>query len=75
MDASGWNWVVNTDDMTCKNVENNVTVKMEKDGDHLRGTIHDMPMEMFAEISRYKDGEKIIEGIVKSAERKYLENH
>ena len=74
MDVNKWNWVVNTNDMTCRNEENNVIIKMEKDGDFLRGTLHDMPMKLFAEISRYENGEKIIEKIVKMAEEKYLEN-
>ena len=74
MDVNEWNWVVDTNDMTCRNEENNVIIKMEKDGDFLRGTLHDMPMELFAEISRYQNGEKIIEEIVKMAEEKYLEN-
>ena len=74
MDVNGWNWVVDTNDMTCRNVENDVIIKMEKVGDFLRGRLHDMPMKLFAEISRYEDGEKIIEKIVKTAEEKYLEN-
>ena len=74
MDVSEWNWVVNTNDMTCRNVENNVIIKMEKDGDFLRGTLHDMPMKLFTEIAKYEDGEKIIEKIVRMAEKKYLEN-
>ena len=71
MDINGWNWVVNTDTMTCKNVENQVIVKMERDGETLRGMIHDMPMKLFAEISKYDDGEKIIENIVRMAEAEY----
>jgi hypothetical protein len=74
MDVSRWNWVINTNDMTCRNVENNVIIKMEKDGDFLRGTLYDMPMKLFAEISGYADGEKIIQKIVRMAEEKYLEN-
>ena len=74
MDVSGWDWVVNTKDMTCRNAEHDVIIKMEKDGDSLRGKLHDMPMELFAEISRYEDGEEIMEEIVKTAEAKYLEN-
>ena len=72
MDVSGWNWVVDTNDMTCRNEENDVIIKMEKVGDFVRGRLHDMPMELFAEISRYKNGEKIIEKIVKKAVEKYL---
>jgi hypothetical protein len=74
MDVNEWNWVVNANDMTCSSVENDVIIKMEKVGDFFRGRIQDMPMELFAEISRYEDGEKIIEKIVKMAEEKYLEN-
>jgi hypothetical protein len=74
MDVSGWNWVVDTNDMTCRNEENNVIIKMEEIGDFVRGKLHDMPMNLFAEISRYEDGEKIIEKIVRTAEEKYLEN-
>ena len=74
MDVSEWDWVVNTNDMTCRNEENEVIIKMEKVGDFVRGRLHNMPMKLFAEISRYEDGEKIIERIVKIAEEKYLEN-
>ena len=72
IDVSEWNWVVNKDDMTCKNVENQVVIKMEKDSGNLRGMLHDMPMKLFAAISKNEDGEKIIEKIVKMAEAEYL---
>ena len=74
MDISDWNWVVNTNDKTCRNLENAVIIRMENDGNNLRGTLQDMPMQLFTEISKYGDGEKIIERIVKTAEKKYLEN-
>ena len=74
MNVNESSWVVNKTDMTCRSVENNVIIKMEKKGGVLRGIIHDMPMELFAEIAGYADGEKIIEKIVKTAEEKYLEN-
>ena len=74
MDVNDWNWVVNPSDMTCRNVENSVIIKMEKDGDRLRGTLHDMPMTLFAEIARIKNGEQIIERMVRLAEEKYLES-
>ena len=74
MNVNEWNWVVDTNDMTCRNEENDVIIKMEKIGDFVRGRLHDMPMNLFAEISQFEDGEKIIEKIVKTAEEKYLEN-
>jgi len=72
MNILGWNWVVDTDEMTCKNVENAVTIKMEKNGDDFKGMISNMPMGLFSEIAKYRDGEKIIEEIVKTAEEEYL---
>ena len=72
IDVENWNWIVNKDDMTCKNMENVVTIKMERVGDNLKGMLHDMPMELFAEISGYSNGEKVIEKIVKMAEEKYI---
>jgi hypothetical protein len=73
INAEDWNWVVNTDEMTCRNVENGVTIKMVKTGEGLKPVLDDMPMELFAEISKQNDGEKIIEGIVRTAGEKYLE--
>ena len=72
INVAGWNWIVNTDDMTCKNAENEVIIKMEQVDGSLKAKLHDMPMELFAEISGYSNGEKIIEKIVRMAEEKYL---
>jgi len=72
MDIPGWDWVVDTNEMTCRNVENAVTIKMEKKGDNFRGMISDMPIGLFSEIAKYGDGEKIMEEIVKTAEEEYL---
>jgi hypothetical protein len=72
IDYTNWNWVVNTNDMTCRNVENKVIVIIEGEGANLKAKLHDMPMELFAEIAGYNDGEKIIEGIVTMAKDKYL---
>jgi len=74
INISGWNWIIDTNDKTCTNAENNVIVRMEKDGDFLWGALHNMSMNLLAEISRYEDGEEIIKTIVKMAEEKYLEN-
>jgi len=72
MNVMGWNWVVDTDEMTCKNVENAVTIKMKRNGDDFKGMISNMPIGLFSKIARYRDGEKIIEEIVKTAEEEYL---
>jgi len=67
-----WTWVVDTKEMTCKNFENEVVVKMQKEDETLMGKLHDMPVALFAEISGYENGEKIIEKIVKDAQREYF---
>ena len=72
IDVGQWNWIVDINEMTCKNAENEVTIKMKLEGGRLRGTISDMPVGLFSEIARYGDGEKIIEQIVKTAEEEYL---
>ena len=72
IDVSGWSWVVDTDEMTCRNAENEVTIKIEKEGKILRGIIQDMPIALFSKIAGYRDGERIIEKIVKTAEAEYL---
>ena len=71
-DLGEWTWEVNTKDMTCRNVENAVTIKMQGEGKNLKAVLHDMPIELFAEISGYVDGEKIIENMVMMARKEFL---
>ena len=72
IDFAGWTWVVDTKEMTCKNYENEVVVKIQKEAKNLRGELLDMPVALFAEIARHENGEKIIEGIVKTAQEEYF---
>ena len=71
IDIGGWNWIVDTDEMTCRNLENDVTISMKKEGETLRGIIQDMPVDLFSKIAEYGDGERIIEEIVKTAEEEF----
>jgi len=66
-----WTWIVDKNNMTCKNAENNVTVKMNDDNGQIRGKIEDMPMDLFGKIAEFENGEKIIMQIVKAAEEEY----
>ena len=72
IDVGGWSWVVDTNEMTCRNLENDVTISMKKEGENLRGMIRDMPMDLFSKIAGYRDGERIIEKMVKTAEEEYF---
>jgi hypothetical protein len=68
---SEWHWLVDTKEMVCRNAEYNTTIKIRKEGGNLRGTLSDMPMDLFAEIARHGNGEKIIAAILKTAEEEY----
>ena len=72
INIEGWSWIVDTTEKTCRNVENEVTIKMEKEGGSLRGMLQNMPIDLFSEIAEYRNGEKIIAEIVKTAEEEYL---
>ena len=72
IDIGKRNCVVDIDNMICINVENEVTIKMQKEGESLKGKLSDMPMDLFAEIAKYGNGEGIIENIVKMAENEYF---
>ena len=71
INITGWNWIVDKDKMICRNVENDVTISMKKEGKVIRGTISDMPVDLLSKIAGYSDGEKVIEKIVKMAEEEY----
>ena len=70
-DVDEWIWKVDKKEMTCSNEEYNVMIKMQKDGEAIRGKLQDMPLELFGEISELENGEKIIEKIVTNAEKEY----
>ena len=77
-------WVVDTKEMTCREEKNRIVVKIIKDdkmegkmdgktdGKMYRGQIQNMPVGLFAEIAKCRNGEKIIERIVKKAEHEFL---
>ena len=72
MVIQGWNWIVDINEKTCKNVENEVIIKIEKNGGRLKGMLQDMPIGLFSDIAGCGNGEKIIEEIIKIAEEEYF---
>ena len=72
IDVGRWNWIVDTNEMTCKNMENEITIEMRQEGENYKGLIRDMPMNLFSKIAGFGDGEMIIEKIVKTAEEEYI---
>ena len=75
IDVDGWTWKADKNEMTCTNSDHNIIVKMQKDGEKLKGKLLDMPIELLSEISELENGEKIIEKIVTNAERDFFAAH
>jgi len=76
--ASG-NWVADLGAMTCTDYVNKIVVVFKREGKRtLRGTIKDMPIELFGKWAAMPDGERYIEKTVLEAEkvftRAYIEN-
>ena len=71
IDFAEWTWVVDKEEMICRNYENEVAVRIQKEAKRLKGELLDMPVALFAEIAKYENGEKIIERIVKNAQDEY----
>ena len=72
IDVEKWIWTIDKKEMTCRNDENNVTVKMNNENGMLKGKLHDMPMELFGKIAELENGEEVIIKIVKKAEKEFL---
>ena len=75
IDATKWEWVCNKTEMTCCNAENNITVKIDKVGKTYNGKLQGMPLELFGKIAQNKNGEKIIEKIVRAAEEEFFREY
>jgi len=73
-DVDTWTWKVDKKELLCKNDDHNVLVKIEEEGGILKGKLLDMPMELLGEISKLKNGEKIIEKIVSNAQNAFSIN-
>jgi len=73
-DVDTWTWKVDKNENTITNDDYNVVVKMQKEGERLKGKLLDMPIELLGEISELANGEKIIEKIVTNAEKEFFRN-
>ena len=71
IDVSHWAWEFDGAEMICRNKVNQVSVKIEKQGESIRGKLLDIPMDLFGIIAEIPNGAKIIAEIVSSAEDEY----
>ena len=71
IDIRQWKWKFDRSGMLCSNEENKVVVKITKGENGISGKIIDISMELFYQIAAHKNGPKIIQQIVFSAENEY----
>ena len=72
IDATKWKWVCDKSEMICCNAENNITVKIDRAGKAYNGKLQGIPLELLGKIARLKNGERIIERIVRAAEEEFF---
>jgi len=71
-DVDNWVWIFDEVSMVCRCKESNVIVRIEKTTNGYEGKILDMPIELFSEISKIENGERIIERIVRQAKKEAI---
>ena len=62
-----WAWIFDKTFVVCRNVDNNVTIEIERTGNTRTGEMEDFPVELFGKIAVLEYGEKIFEMFVKNA--------
>ena len=60
IDVSEWVWVFDKARMTCRSVENDVVVVIEKVGNVFRGKLRDIPMDLFGKIAELECGKGLL---------------
>ena len=65
-------WVADLDDMTCRNINNRITVSFENSGGMLIGKIKLIPLKLMQNWMRFPNSNKLIEKAVLEAENVFL---
>ena len=71
IDVRQWIWKPDVARMICFNEENNVVVKITREGKRIRGNIQDLSMELFWKIAVLMNGPIILQQILFTAEDEY----
>ena len=75
IDARRWDWKLDMTEMLCFNEENEVVVKIIRDGKRIKGRMLDMSMELFGKLAVLRTGPKIVQQIIFAAEDEYWKAH
>jgi hypothetical protein len=66
------NWIVDQENMTCRNTENKIIVTFQKNGGEYEGQIKDMPMELMSKWATERHGERHIKEAVIEAKEVFM---
>jgi hypothetical protein len=53
-------WIIDIGAMTCRNTNTNIVVELQNKGKNYIDKIRDMPIELFAQWAKLKNGEQIL---------------
>jgi len=73
--AGNMEWCTDLDNMTCRNVKNDVVVSFEKKGNQLLGKIADLPNDIFWEWANIKNWDIIVKKTIAEAEKVFLREY
>ena len=62
-------WIADLDDMTCRNINNKITVCFDKNGDRINGRIRDMPANLKHNWEKFPNSQLLIQKAITEAEK------
>jgi hypothetical protein len=65
-------WIADLGSMTCRNLENRITVTFRRRGKTFEGKLDDMPVELMESWAALPNGEQYIQRAVEEAEEVFL---
>jgi len=70
--ATNIEWCTDLDNMTCRNVKNDVVVMFERKGNELFGKIIDIPNDIFWEWANIRNWKLIVKKTISEAKKVFL---
>ena len=69
---TGGEWIADLGAKACRNINNRIVVKFEKNGKSIIGKISYIPVELFYQWAKLKHGERLMKKAVYEAEEVFL---
>ena len=69
---SNMDWIINLKDMTCRNIDTDIVIIYERDGDDILGRIKELPNKIYEQWAYREDGAILFKQILKEAREIFL---